>query len=71
MDELVSMVAQKTGISADQARTAVETVISHLKSVLPEPLAGQLEGFLAGQGGAGDVAGALGNLGGLFGGDKG
>ena len=60
MDELVKMVAQKTGISEDQARTAVTTVLDYLKQRLPAPIASQVDSVLGGQ--AGGVAGALGGL---------
>ena len=33
--ELVRMVAEKTGISEDKARTAAETVIGYLKNKMP------------------------------------
>ncbi len=61
MEELVSLVSQKTGIPESTARTAVETVIEFLKDKLPEPLAGQVENLLAG----GDVGDMLENLGDL------
>ena len=48
MNELVNIVAQKTGISADQARTAVDTVVGYLKDKLPASLAGQLDGLAGG-----------------------
>lgn len=67
MDELVKLVASKTGMSESVARTAVETVISFLKQKLPAPVAGQLDSLLAG--GGQDIAGkagdALKGLGGL------
>jgi hypothetical protein len=66
MEELVKLVVQKTGISEAQAKTAVETVIGFLKTKLPAPLAGQIDGLLAG-GQTGDV---LKGLGGLLGGKK-
>lgn len=37
MDELVRQVTQRTGISEEQARTAVETVVGFLKERLPLP----------------------------------
>ena len=64
MDELVKMVAQKSGISEAQATSAVETVIGFVKQQVPAPMAAQVDGVL-GTGKAGDVAGGLG---GLFGG---
>ena len=77
MDELINLVVQKTGISQDDARKAVEVVISALKSKLPPPLASHVDAFIAG--GAtgetnalvGEAADLLkGKLGNLFGGGK-
>lgn len=56
MDELIKLVADKTGIPADTAKTAVTTVIGFLKDKLPAPLASQLDG-LTGSGGGGDKEG--------------
>lgn len=68
MEELISQVATKTGISEAQARDAVTTVLGFLKDRLPEPLAGQLDSVVEGGGG---VAGSLGDIaskvGGIFG----
>lgn len=49
MDELINMVAQKTGLTPDKARTAVDTVIGFLKDRVPAPIASQLEGALSGK----------------------
>lgn len=63
MDELVKLVADKVGISEDQAREAVEVVMSFLKDKLPEPFAGQLDAVLEGDlSGLGDLTGSLGKL---------
>jgi hypothetical protein len=43
MKQLVDLVAQKTGISGDQAASAVETVVGFLKEKLPPSIAGQLD----------------------------
>jgi uncharacterized protein (DUF2267 family) len=43
MDKLINLVAEKTGIGADKARTAVETVVGFLKDRLPGPLANKLD----------------------------
>jgi len=51
MDELIKLVADKTGIPADTARTAVTTVIGFLKDKLPAPLAGHLDGLTGGSDG--------------------
>lgn len=63
MDELIKMVASKTGINPDQAKQAVETVVGFLKDKLPAPIAGQIDALLKGDvSGLGDVAGQLGGL---------
>ncbi len=61
MDELVKLVAQKTGLSQDQAKLAVETVVGFLKQKLPAPIAGQIDGVLGGSGPA-DVAKGISSL---------
>lgn len=73
MDELVRQVTQRTGISEEQARTAVETVVGFLKERLPAPIAGQVDSVIGGgagaAGGLADKAGdMLGGLGGMLGG---
>ena len=64
MDELIKQVTAKTGISEDQARTAVTTVIGFLKDKLPAPIAGQIDNALSGEGGGtlGDLASKAGGL---------
>jgi hypothetical protein len=63
MDELIKLVVEKTGISEEQARGAVATVVTFLKEKLPAPIAGQIDAVLAGSG----VSDALKGIGGLFG----
>jgi uncharacterized protein (DUF2267 family) len=75
MDELIQQIVAKTGISESQARTAVETVAGFLKERLPAPIAGHVDGALAGGAGAvGGLAGkagdVIGDLGSMFGGRK-
>ncbi|MDQ3197304.1 MAG: hypothetical protein M3Q32_13320 [Pseudomonadota bacterium] len=66
MDELINMVAQRTGLAPEKARTAVDTVVGYLKTKLPGPLAGQIDSALAGGGGGlGDAAKNLGSKFGL------
>ena len=48
MDELISEVCTKTGLSQDQARSAVNAVIGVLKTRLPAPLASCLDGVAGG-----------------------
>jgi len=77
MDELINLVVQKTGISQDDARKAVEVIVNTLKSRLPGPIASHLDSFISGgtSGGMATLAGEAGEmlkgkLGGLFGGAK-
>ena len=75
MDELINQVVAKTGISESQARTAVETVVGFLKERLPAPIAGQVDGAIAGGAGvigglAGKAGDVIGDLGSMFGGKK-
>ena len=62
MDELVKVVAQKTGLSQDQARAASQAVIDYLKTKLPAPVAGQIDSVLKGGSGLGDMAKGLGGM---------
>ena len=67
MEELIKKVTAKTGISEDQARSAVTTVLEFVKTRLPAPIAGQIDNVIGGSGGAGDVAGDIASkVGGLF-----
>lgn len=70
MDELVSVITQRTGLPADQARAAAEATIDFIKSKLPESMRGYVDTALN-SGMIDDVANQAGNmLGGLFGGAK-
>lgn len=73
MDDLIKQVSERTGLSADKARTAIDTVVNFLKDKLPAPIAGQVDNALSGAGGTiastgGAVADKAGDLlGGIFG----
>lgn len=71
MDELINLVSQRTGIPADKAQMAVQTVLGFVKSKLPAPIAAELDNMLSGAGGAEGALGELGSiakgLGGMFG----
>lgn len=83
MDDLIRTVSEKAGITTEQAKTAVTTVLDYLKSKLPAPVASQLDSLLSGAGGMvggaadmvkGGIGGAVdatkgvaGAVGGLFG----
>ncbi len=67
MDELVELVSQKTGLSEEKSRQAVEIVLEYLKERLPAPIGGQLENILSGAEGDGGIDNLAKNLGGLLG----
>jgi hypothetical protein len=67
MDQIVKLVAQKTGLSEEKAKIAVETVIGFLKDKLPAPIAGQIDSVLGGEGGAPGLGGLAQGLGGMLG----
>ena len=64
MDEIVKLVSEKTGLSEEMSRTAVETVLDYLKEKLPAPLVGQIDTVINGEatGSLGDLTKGLGNL---------
>jgi uncharacterized protein (DUF2267 family) len=66
MEELIKQVTAKTGISEDQARSAVTTVIGFLKEKLPAPIAGQLDNVVSGDGASGMAGDIASKVGGLF-----
>lgn len=69
MEQLISQITQRTGITDQQAREAVDTVVTYLKGQLPASIAVQVDGVLSGQGGdlGGQAGQMLGGLGGMFG----
>ena len=66
MQEIIKLVTQKTGIPEAQAKVAVETVVNFIKGKLPAPIAGQIDGLMAG-GGMPDLGNLAGGLGGMLG----
>lgn len=67
MQQLVNLVSQRTGLSEDKARTAVDTVVNFMKERLPGGLGSQLDSVVAG-GGQGEGQGSLDDLAGGLGG---
>ena len=67
IDEIVNEVVAKTGMSPDQARSAVDAVLGFLRGRLPEPIAMGLGSLLGGDSAAGAAAGGGGVAGGLEG----
>ena len=74
MDKLLELVQEKAGISADQAKKAIDAVMDFMKDKLPAPISSQIEKFMGGddEGGDDEGGGMLGGitdkLGGLMGG---
>ena len=58
MEQLIKLVSEKTGISTEQAATAVNTVIGFIKDKLPAGMQSQVESLISG-GGAGDFVSGL------------
>lgn len=69
MDELIQAVADKAGISVDQAKSAIEAVLAHFKDKLPFGIGDKLESYLQGGGtdssSSGDSSSSSDLLGGL------
>ena len=68
MDELVKLLGEKFGLTEDTAKQVVAAVADFMKKKLPAPLAGQIDGLLAG--GKADLGSLAKGLGGLLGGKK-
>lgn len=66
MEELIKQVTVKTGISEDQARSPVTTVLDFVKNKLPEPFAAQVDNVVGG-GAGGTVSDLASKVGGIFG----
>jgi hypothetical protein len=66
MEALIKMVVEKTGISQEQATTAVNTVVDFLKDKLPAGIGQHLDSFVGGEGkpsgGLGDISDKLGDM---------
>lgn len=62
MNEIIKMVASKTGMSESVAKIAVEVVISQLKSKLPAGVGGQIDSLLGGKGSSKSSGNPLGGL---------
>ncbi|MGH9932992.1 MAG: hypothetical protein ACREA9_27720 [Pyrinomonadaceae bacterium] len=68
MEDLIKQVTEKAGISEDQAKSAVSTVLDFLKTKLPAPIAGQIDNLMSGgSSAAGGIGGLASKVGGMFG----
>lgn len=75
MDQLLSQLTSKANLTTEQAQKAIDVVADFVREKLPDPLAGPVLKALEGNDDAasqlkGIAEGAMGKLGGLFGGDK-
>lgn len=57
MEEVIKLVAEKAGISMEQAKSAVETVVGFVKGKLPPGIADKLEDVISGKEIPGGLAG--------------
>lgn len=64
MDELIALVSEKTGLSKEMSKVAVDTVLGYLKERLPEPIAGRIDDVIEGMDASGldELTGGLGSL---------
>ena len=72
MEALIKLVSEKTGISHDQATTAVHTVLNFVKEKLPPGIGQHLDGYVndnknSSTGGGGIVNDLKDKMGGIFG----
>lgn len=67
MDELVKTVSEKTGLSEEMAKQAVDVVLDYVKDKLPDSMAGQVDALLEGGEGGLDLENLAGRLGGFLG----
>ena len=62
MDELANAIAQKTGLSQEQAKAAAQAAMDFLMTKLPAPIAEQIKSALGATGGLADAAKGLGGM---------
>ena len=69
MEHIIKLITEKTGISKEQAETAVNVVTDYIKEKLPAGMGGQIDGLLKGDTSSlGNMAdGIKDSLGGFFG----
>ena|SRR5215203_4225015 len=65
MDELLNSVRDKTGLSMDQARSAVNAVLGYVRGKLPASIARQFDSALTGLGQSEPVGDAVPDMGAL------
>lgn len=69
MNEMIQRLIEKTGLSEEQASTAVDTVVQFLKEKMPPQLASQLDSLTGNSDGSSEsMVGKLGSMGASLGG---
>jgi hypothetical protein len=53
MQEYINELQQKVGLTAEQAKQAIETIVNKVKSKVPESLHGSIDSIFSGQGASG------------------
>lgn len=48
MDDLISKLQEKAGLSAEQAKQAISTMVDHVKSKVPDSLHGSIDSLFSG-----------------------
>lgn len=67
MNDIIQRLVDKSGLSEEQAASAVQTVVGFIKEKLPAPIAAQVESIVGGAGG-GEAMSSIGSaVGGMFG----
>jgi hypothetical protein len=64
-NQILQLIQERAGISEQQAKSALDTVVGFLKEKLPEPVAGQIDMVLTGD--MSNLGGVVQGLGDLFG----
>lgn len=67
MQDLINQLTSKIGVNAEQAQTAIKTVVDFIKAKLPGPVASQVEKAVSGGGDDGGDGGLSDKIGGMFG----
>jgi len=55
MEELIQLVSEKAGITPEQAKDAITTIIDHFKDKLPFGMGDKLESFISADGASGSA----------------
>lgn len=62
MDEMTKMVADKTGMSMEQSKMAVQTMMDFMMSKMPEGMGKQVHDMMMGEGMMGDMGKMMGGM---------